>query len=232
MPKASALVAQQVDAQRFGGDLAVADGDEGAPHARGDEVLREQEQQNHQDEAQVVEPERLVDRQRSERQRGRLEASGAEGDALPMQEHPLRGLREGEGGQGQVEAAEAQCGQRYGEPDGCRDQGARRKRQPERPAELHLQQTGRVGADAEHGGVGEGELAGVAEEDIEADRQQHIDDDEVGDEQMIEIDEWRQHDRSHEQRQEDIASAEERHATPSAPQETRAARSASAPERA
>ena len=67
-------------------------------------------------------------------------------------------------------------------PDRRREHGAGGKRQPERPAQLHLQQPGRVGTDTEHGGVGEGQLAGVADEDIEADREQHVDDDQVGDE--------------------------------------------------
>ena len=130
------LVAQQIDAQRLGRHLAIAHGDESArPTRDATRFFANRNSADRQDEAEVVEAERLVDRQRRERQGRRLEASGAEGDALPMQEHPLGGLREGQRGQRQVEAAEAQRRQRYGETDRRRDQGAGGKRQPERPAQ-------------------------------------------------------------------------------------------------
>ena len=78
-----------------------------------------------------------------------------------------------------------------------------------------MQQSGGVGADAEHGGVGERQLPGVADQDVETDRQQHIDDDEIGNKQMVEVGKRRQHDRGGQQCQQHIASAERRHFIPS-----------------
>ncbi len=58
---------------------------------------------------------------------------------------------------------------------------------------MDLEQAGAIGADAEHCGIGEGELARVAHQDVEPDRQQDVDEDRVGDEQVVGVEERRGH---------------------------------------
>ena len=129
-------------------------------------------------------PSGLRDRQRRERQAAALEAAGAEGHALPVQEDPLRELREGEGGEREIEPAEPKRRQRHGRADRRGEQRRRREGEPERPAEMHLQQAGAIGADAEHRRVGEGELSGIADQEVQPDRQDDVDQRQVGDEKV------------------------------------------------
>ena len=144
-------------------------------------LLREQVTADHKHEAEVVEPSDLSIGSGANDKRRRLEATCAEGHVLPVQEHPLGGLREGERRQRQVKSAEPQRRQRAGVPTAA----AMQRADWETPAQndqprCTCSRPGRVGADAEHGGVGERELSGVADEDVEADRQQDVDDDEIG----------------------------------------------------
>ena len=82
--------------------------------------------------------------------------------ALHVVEQHADDLREGDGRQGEVHAAQAQAriAERLaGEPA---DAQRRHKAEPRRNAELHIQQTGNVGAHGEHTGRAEVHLAGQA----------------------------------------------------------------------
>ena len=73
---------------------------------------------------------------------------------------------------------------------------------------MHLQQARRIGADAEHRGVGERELSGIADKNVEPDRQQDVDGDEIADEELIAVGERRNDRADREQDEQDIAPAE------------------------
>ena len=73
---------------------------------------------------------------------------------------------------------------------------------------MHLQQARRIGTDAEHRGVGERELSRIADENVEPDRQQDIDGDEIADEELITVGKRRNDRADREQGEQNIASAE------------------------
>ena len=92
------------------------------------------------------------------------------GEELPPQQRRLEGETEGEGDEREVQAAQAEGGQADDERDRRAARGA------EEPAGRHRQlpaghrHAGRERADAEEGGVPEGQLAGVAEQQVERQR--------------------------------------------------------------
>ena len=100
----------------------------------------------------------------------RLEASCAEGHALPVQKHPLGRLRERECRECKIESAHSQRRKRKQGADRRRNEAAAGKGDPEWPAEMHLQQARRIGTDAEHRGVGERELPRIADKNVQPDR--------------------------------------------------------------
>ena len=123
----------------------------------------------------------------------------------------MRELGEGERRDSEIEPAQAQRRQGNRQTDGGGDDGAGGKGEPERPTQPYLQQTGAVGADPEHRGIGEGQLARIAQQDIETNGQQHVDQDRVADEHVVVADQCRRRGRDEQQRQEDIAPAEQGH---------------------
>jgi hypothetical protein len=123
----------------------------------------------------------------------------------------LRELGEGQGRESKIKSAEPQRRQRDGEAYGGGNQGAQRESQPERPAEMDLEQAGAIGADAEHRGIGKGKLPRISHQDVEPDRQQDVDQDRVGDEQVVGVEESRSDRGEQQHRYEHVASTEERH---------------------
>ena len=102
-----------------------------------------------------------------------------------MGEHPEGRLREGDGGEREVEPPEPQGGHRDREPGDGGEDDAGDEGEPVVEAQLQLEQPGGVRADPEQGRVREGELARVAEQHVEPDREQDVHEGEVADEEDV-----------------------------------------------
>src|SRR5437016_13623325 len=73
---------------------------------------------------------------------------------------------------------------------------------------MDLQQPRRIGADPEHRGVREGELARIADEQVQANGEKDVDRDEIADKELIAVGECRRERADRQQGKEDIAAAE------------------------
>src|ERR1700730_15492742 len=102
------LVAEDVHAHHLGGDVVVADGDEGLAHLGAKEDAGEEEQRGPEREDEEVEAE-VGDQLDPEEMRGRhADAVDAAGDRLPVHHQEPDDEVGGQGGHGQVEAFEPQ----------------------------------------------------------------------------------------------------------------------------
>ncbi len=101
-----------------------------------------------------------------------------------VQEH-ADDLREGDGRQGEVHAAQAQARIAERLADEPADAQRRHKAEPRRNAELHIQQAGNVGAHGEHTGRAEVHLAGQAGDEVQAADRDQIDQDLTGDGHIV-----------------------------------------------
>ena len=124
-----------------------------------------------------------------------------------LEQHLLNDEGEAEGGHGEVEAAQAKTGQPEQVADDGRDSGRRQHTGHEGPLERFGEHGGRVGPDREEGGVPERDLAGIADQEIQAERHQHVDEETGHDVEDVVVGEARQreqcrHHRDEEQRTE------------------------------
>ena len=111
---------------------------------------------------------------RSPEEQGRLQAEVPPRDlVLDRDEEPHR-LREGPGGQGQIDGAHAQAEGPEPVADGGGDDHARRDAHENRRAEVQAQERGGIGADPREGVMGERELASVACEEVPAHGQDDV----------------------------------------------------------
>ena len=78
------------------------------------------------------------------------EAAGSERYLLPIEEHPLSGLREGQGRKSEIETKEPQCRQRNRSADDTCQRRAGWNGGEKGPTEMDLQQPGSVSPDAEY----------------------------------------------------------------------------------
>ena len=129
--------------------------------------------------------------------------AGPEGHRLPVPQHPLGRLCKGERGEREEDPAEPQCWER----EQCADDHSQHRTdgrgRPERPAQVHLQECRSICADAVDGRIGEGELPGEADENVQPRCQNNVEQHQVADEQRVLVCERRQNqERAEEKRQE------------------------------
>ena len=106
-----------------------------------------------------------------------VDAVGAVGEGVPVDQHEADDLAEGEGDDGEVVAAQPQHREAEDHaPAGGEDAGERQA-DPERPAEMLGKQGVGIGADRVEGDVAEIEQAGEADDDVEAPAEHHIGED-------------------------------------------------------
>ena len=135
--------------------------------------------------AQVVDADLLRDRKRREVDGRRDEAARPERDRGPVAHQPERELGEREGREGEVDAGQAKGGEGEQGPRDDRDGHPSRSGDPERKAEVLHEKPGSVRADAVHRGVREGELAREPDEEVQPERQDDVEQDEVRDEGVV-----------------------------------------------
>ncbi len=161
------LVVQQVDAQHLGGDVLVADRDEGPADPGAEQVARRHQQQRRHRHDQVVHA-RVVQQLEAEQAGiGHVDAAHAAGDRVPLAEDELQQELHGQGGHGQVQALDAQAGQAGDDAQQRRHGAGRRQRQEERHAALR-QPGGGVAAHAHERGVAQRDQAGVAGHQVQS----------------------------------------------------------------
>jgi len=165
-------VVRDVHADRLGERLVLPEGHEGAADARPDETSADQVREQHRREHEVVVGPLAAEGPGAEGRRGHAgEPERAVGQLHPVDAHQRDDAREADGDEDEVGAAELE-GEAPDQPAGQRGQCDRAgERQPERPLEPERQERRGVGADAEEGGVAERELPGVAEEEVQRERQ-------------------------------------------------------------
>jgi len=101
------LVTQKVDAESLGRDLTVTHGNEGPPDARRHGIPCEDDETDSDDPREVIDTKLGAHGQRCEVDSRHAEATSPVGHRLPVQEHPLRELREAERCHGEIDAAES-----------------------------------------------------------------------------------------------------------------------------
>ena len=175
--EAQRLVVREVDAHALGRDLAVADGDEGAPGGAAQQVQHRQRAQYRDDQAQEVELLAAVGDPAEHLRLADHLARVAAGHALPARQHLLDDEAEGQRRDAQVDALHAQRRQPDHGADGGRQRRGRRQRQRERPA-LRRQHRLRIGAHAQEGGVADREQPGEAGQHHQPEADDAVDQDE------------------------------------------------------
>jgi hypothetical protein len=113
---------------------------------------------------------------------GQVEIAEPRPEVRHLVDEDLHDGAEGERHHGQIGAGDAQGGQGQQQAEQGRHHGADHQRGPEPQFQMHQQHPRRIGADAEQGGMADGDLARVAEDDVEA--QRHDGEDRDGDQQM------------------------------------------------
>jgi hypothetical protein len=150
-----------VDAHALRRDLRIADGDEGAAGRRAQQVQAGQRAEHGDHQADEVEGVAAVGRPAEHLHRAHRLAGIAAGDAFPAREHFRHDEAEGQRRDAQVDAFHAQRRQAHDDADGRRQHRAGGQRQREGPAHAGEHRL-RIGADAEEGGMADGEQAGEA----------------------------------------------------------------------
>ena len=146
------LVAEDVDADDLGGDVLVADGDEGAADAAAYQVQGRQDGQRGEEQQEEIElPLRLELVTPQLRPRHLDGGLGAAGDGRRVIDDPLDDELARERGDGEIEALDAQAGDADDGADQRGHQPAGRQRDPERQVEPHRQVGGRIGPDRHEG---------------------------------------------------------------------------------
>ena len=173
--------------------LALADRDPCPADPRAQEVPAERDAREHDDVGKGVDPDVRPRGERLEVERRYAEPGAAVGDGVPVGEHPEGRLREGDGGEREVQPPKAQRGHRDREPGDGREADAGDEGEPVVQVQLELEQPGGVRADPEQGRVREGELARVAEQHVEPDREQDVHEGEVADEDDVGVRDERKH---------------------------------------
>ncbi len=155
------LVDREVDAHRLGGDLAVADGDPGAAGGRAQQVARQPQRQHQEEQAEIVERPVVLEGHAEDDRLGHRHAGKAVRHRLPAAEHFLDDHREGERGDGEVDAGHAQ--RRQADDEAARRGDQHGQDHGDDPGHAVLQEEGvGVGADAEERGMAQRDQAGVA----------------------------------------------------------------------
>ena len=118
---------------------------------------------------------------------------------LPVDQHPLDQLGERQRDEREIDALHPQRRQRAERADDRRDDARGGQRNPERPVQPVDEQRRGVGADAHQRSVRERELSGVAQQQVQADRDDHVDQHEVQDVLHVAVGAERQQQQRHEQ---------------------------------
>src|SRR6266581_993966 len=187
------LVAPHVYADELGALGVLSDRREHAPEGRADHAPEDPEAARHQHHRQQIEviarAEAAQQRQRAHPRQVGIGDLGhpllAAGDFVPLEADRPDDLREGQREHREVDAREAHAEEAEDEREGAGQHAGRGKGEEKRHAGLLHEDAGGVGADAEVGGVAEGDEAGVADQEIEADREE-AHDDHVGRDERVE----------------------------------------------
>src|SRR5262250_476697 len=188
------LVAEHVDAEGAREILIETDGPETASHPGVETPRTDQHGDGEADKGEVIPGDGAADGHHAAARPvdGGLarhhEAEGAVGEAVPVQDHEADHLREGQRHHREVEGLqpelEADASHRHREDD--RRHRRRHRGDPEGQLVVGGEEIGHVGGDAEHRGMEHGELAGEAEDQIEGDGEDAVDEreDEDGEEEV------------------------------------------------
>ena len=187
------LVAERAHAHHRGRHVLVADRDERPADLRAEQVLGEEDGRHHQREDQVEHADVGIQFQ-TEHSRGRdRQADHALGHALPVDDPVRRDEVRGQRGDGQVQALETQRRNAEDQANARGREGAERDRQVEGHAEIDLEDRGRIGAHGQERSLPDGDLPGVPDQDVQADRADDGDADAVEDVEPVGPGEARQH---------------------------------------
>src|SRR5579885_1363105 len=196
------------DAHGRGRGLVVLDRHEGAADARAQEpVGRDHRRRGEGEEDIEFAP---LGRERPAEDIGarHRHAHRAAGQALESDIAPAHEFAEGQGHDREVEGADAAQRRHAGGAtgEGAHDAGGRQGRPPGQPELQHEDARG-VGADAEEGDVREGELAEIADDEVEADADRNIDQHQIDDVLLVLVEEGRQGEEQRRKEQEAAAGA-------------------------
>ncbi len=172
------LVARQVDAHALRRDLRVADRDEGPPGGRAQQVEHAQRAQDGGDQAHEVEGLPAAEVDAEQVRRLHVQPRVAAGNTLPAREHLLDDEAEGQRGDAQVDALDAQ--RRHGDHHAHRRREQRRRHHRQREGHAQVDQHAlRVGPGAQEGRVPDRELPGEAGQQHQPQAHHRIDEHEV-----------------------------------------------------
>ncbi|KAI1691581.1 hypothetical protein DdX_21780 [Ditylenchus destructor] len=161
----------RVHAHGHGRHVALAHRAEGRAQPRARQRHREPQHGRRDDHHEGIRLQVVHQLQAAQRRRLHLHAVGAVGHRLPVQEHPLHRLAEGEGGEREVDVAHAQRQQPDDPAQRGRQQRAREDGHEERRLPLVVDEPGGVDADAEEGRMRERELPRLADDQVHAERE-------------------------------------------------------------
>ena len=180
--KAHQLVAQELYAEQLRRDIAIANGDEGAPDTRAQEIARPPHGQRGDRHGDPVDRARRHECAAEEARRLDRQSARAAGDRSPIEEDRLQNEGRGDCGQREIETFHTQARNAEHRPDGRGHKAAGRNGQPERQREM-IRQIGRsVGADAHEGRMAETDKTGKSRENHQSHRRDDVDRDEAGEE--------------------------------------------------
>src|SRR5215510_3764074 len=188
------LVAEHVDAEGAREILVEPDGAEAAPHPGAEAPRADEHGDGETDEGEVVPGDRASDGHHAAARPvdGGLtrhhQAEGAVGEAVPVHHHEADHLREGQRHHREVEGLEPEleADAPHHHREHHRGDGRGHRGHPERQLVVGGEEIGHVGGDAEHRGMEHGELAGEAEDQVESDGEDAVDEreDEDGEEEV------------------------------------------------
>ena len=176
-------------------------GDEGAADAAAHQVERRHDGEHGEEQQEEIEVALGVEAEAEQARPGDLDRGlRAARDRRHVVDGPFDDELAGQRGDGEIEALDAQARHADDRADQRRHQPARRQRDPERQVEPHREVGRRVGADRHEGAVADRDLPGVAHQDVEPQRADDGDEDQVQDRQVIFVDgERHDHDEQHRQ---------------------------------
>ena len=165
-----------------GRDLVLADRRQRLADRRAHQLIEDEVDEQREAGDQIEQRDRIAEvdhRQARDRDRGRrrdrVDAERALRQADPVEQDLVDDDREAERRDGEIVPAQPHREQREDHAGEAGERDARRERDPERHAELGDQQGRDVGAEAVERRLAEIELARIAEDEIEAEREQHVD---------------------------------------------------------
>src|SRR6266545_3540114 len=180
------FVAEDVDADDLRGDVVVADGDERAAGAAPHEIHGTDDGEHHEEHQEEVHPALGRDLV-AEESRARDLDRGLDAAADPRHviDGPLDDELAGERGDGEIEPLDPERGDAHHRPYGRGHQASEWEGEPERKAQPDHEVGGGVGAHRHEGAVPDGDLAGIAGQDVEPEGAHHGDRDEVDDGEVV-----------------------------------------------